>query len=86
MPFRSLFRLLCVAGAVVCSCNVEALAQGAPRYREWTNRSGQAAVEAEYVRAGQGKVYLRLRNGQESAVDLTRLSDADQLFFAARQR
>lgn len=86
MPFSSILRLLCLAGAVLSSCPDEAFGQGAPRYREWTNRTGQAAVEAEYVRTSQGKVYLRLRNGRESAVDITRLSDADQQYIAARQR
>lgn len=86
MPLCTILRLLCVAAAVLSSCSDEAFAQGTPRYREWTSRTGQAAVEAEYVRVSQGKVYLRQRNGRESAVDITRLSDADQQYVAARQR
>lgn len=87
MPLITAARLLIVAlGAAVLLTPLPTLAQQAPRYREWTDKTGQYSTEAEFVRLSQGKVFLRSKSGRERSIDLAVLSEADRLYVAGRQR
>jgi thioredoxin-related protein len=49
-------------------------------YRTWSNTEG-VKIEAEFVKAGGGKVTLRLRNGRLSTFPVAKLSETDQDFI-----
>jgi hypothetical protein len=67
------FRL--ILGLLIAAC----VAQGAAAERRtWTDRTGQKQVEAEFVTARPGRVWLRRSDGEVFDVRLSELSEADQ--------
>jgi len=54
--------------------------------RTWTDRTGQLQVEAEFVAAEPGKVWLRRDDGELFGVPLSDLSTADQEYVRERVR
>jgi len=53
-------------------------------YRTWTNTAG-VKIEAEFVKAEDGNVTLRLRNGALSSFSQTKLSEPDIQFIKTAQ-
>jgi WD40 repeat protein len=49
--------------------------------RTWTSADGKFTVQAQFVKAIAGKVYLRLQNGRTIQVPMERLSEDDRRFL-----
>ncbi len=48
--------------------------------RAWTPKSGNPTVEADFIDANNGRVWLRVPNGRRLNIPLDALSEADQLY------
>jgi micrococcal nuclease len=56
----------------------EPLVRPQTAYRDWTNKTGEFQVEAEFVSMAMGKVKLRKADGEEVTLALEQLSATDQ--------
>lgn len=56
----------------------------AEEFRTWSDASGKFTIEAKYVQQKQGYAQLQKRDGTKLAVEIKKLSPADQQFLAER--
>lgn len=77
-PFRSVFRMVVGACAIVWACGPVDAAD----MRTWSDASGKFKIQAKFVSNDNGKVTLEKSDGTELEIELKKLSATDQRYVA----
>jgi len=74
-------------GWVVLGCvlGLAPTADSQAQVRTWTDSTGKHTIQAKFVEVANGKVTLERADGTQFAIDLKKLSEADQKFVAEQQ-
>src|SRR4051794_18610377 len=71
-------------GGAIALAVIVVLGTAVAEMRTWTSADGKFKVEAELLAVQEGQVSLRVADGTEINVPLTKLSDADRQFAKGR--